>query len=108
MQLTGAAVLALGILWFFRDNVLSSVGLDKDDLNAVLNGGGSDLAYIMQIAAIVFLVVGSVIILSSIVLCVATCKMDSCCFALVRNMPGFSSIHNIHQLASYHSIVDTK
>lgn len=81
--LTGAAVLALGIVWFFKDRILTAaVGIKESELNALLNGAGANLSYYMQIAAIVFLVIGSVIIVTCILACVAIGTMNSVMFAL--------------------------
>lgn len=78
-------MLALGIVWFFKDRILTAaVGVNENELNALLNGAGANLSYYMQIAAIVFLVIGSVIIVTCILACVAIGTMNSVMFALVR------------------------
>ena len=84
-QITGLAVLALGIAWFFKDRILSVSGWTSDTIKSLLNntGGTIELSQVLQIAAIVFLVVGSVIIVTAIMACVATATKNSVMFALV-------------------------
>jgi len=80
--LTGAVVLALGIVWFFKNQILNAIGFDPTESNALFNGLPGDVTYYLQIIAIVFLVVGSVIIVTSILACVSVGTMNCAMFAL--------------------------